>query len=205
MNYPDNIDEWVAAVVPVGSRVTCNPPPTNTDQDLLVLVETQDELYDFEEKLLQWDWESESESYKENAAQFNSWRKLVDGTEYNIILTAKVDWFDTFLDATFSCKEKNLLSKEERIAEFAKFFGPKEEKPKVESNVTGLLAQMQKQKAALDAMAQLQNQQGQQNLWANKAIPGALPGQWIPHDAVYDQAIYINPWTGLIKKAEVEW
>lgn len=170
MNYPDNIDEWALAVVPVGSRVTCNPPPVGTDQDLLVLVEDFTALESFECRLSDLDWESESEAYKENAAEFNSWRKTVDGTEFNVILTENEKWFDTFLDATFSCKEKNLLTKAERIAEFEKFFGPKK-KNLIQFDAAAALAQMKmKQELAIQAL------QTQQNLWANYNLqPTATP------------------------------
>lgn len=170
MQFPDDIDEWAVAVVPVGSRVTCNPPPTGTDQDLLVLIdEGEDILSGFEQKLSDWDWEYESEKYADTATEFDSWRKTVDGTEFNIILTQDPKWFDTFLDATFSCKEKNLLTKEGRIEEFEKFFGKKEKKKPV--YVGGVIAKASL--AEIEAKIMLKQQQAmmaaqaQQNLWAN--------------------------------------
>lgn len=182
MNFPDDIDEWAVAVVPVGSRVTCNPPPVGTDQDLLVLIdEGEDILSGFEQKLSDWDWEYESEKYADTATEFDSWRKTVDGTEFNIILTQDSKWFDTFLDATFSCKEKNLLTKEGRIEEFEKFFGKKEKK----SPVKIVYGDVMKYQQALTAA------QAQQTLWVTFNQPTATAA--------------VNPWLNLTNTNAATW
>lgn len=125
MNIPDNIEDFCIACVPVGSRVTCNPPPTDTDQDILCLVEP--ELAGaLREWLNQKGWELEGEYG--NLSDFESYRGDVDGTEYNLILTESPDWFDKFMDATFECKKLNVMGKANRIAVFEKHMGKKKTK-----------------------------------------------------------------------------
>lgn len=155
-HWPDSIEDFCLAAVAVGSRVTCNPPPTDTDQDVLCLVEKA-ELDIFEDYLSDKGWEFEGEDYAgTKKGDFMSWRGEHDGTEYNLIITTEEKWFDSFMDATFSCKEKNLMTKAERVAEFDKFMP----KVHVKSKVQGVMEQMK---------AQLAMQKLQQDLW-NKPI-----------------------------------
>lgn len=130
---PDNIEDFCVACVPVGSRVTCNPPPMNTDQDVLCLLADVDALVDFEERLIKFEWEEESEKYGTLSSNFYSWRKDVpmssdpipELVEYNLILTYKEEWFDKFLRATVACKKANAMTKKERVAIFDEIMGPK--------------------------------------------------------------------------------
>ena len=104
-------------VTPCGSRVTCDPPPVNTDQDYLVLVPPGEDdvtsavgiLGDY--KFL---WES-SEHYQTEAADgFMSWRK-----DYvNMIVTSNPEFAWKHRAATALCKRLNLQTKADRIALF---------------------------------------------------------------------------------------
>lgn len=130
IEIPDNIEDFCIACVPVGSRVTCNPPPTDTDQDILCLVEPE-----LAQALREWldqkGWELEGEYG--NLSDFDSYRGDVDGTEYNLILTESPDWFDKFMDATFECKKLNVMEKANRIAVFEKHMGKKKVYPNLEA------------------------------------------------------------------------
>lgn len=137
---PDDIEDMCVACVPVGSRVTCNPPPKDTDQDILCLLEDEDALIAFEGWLEKRQWEFEGEKYGTLNSEFTSWRKDVivqpgDGNgnggqvdEYNLILTHREVWFDKFLKATVECKKANALTKKERIAIFDEVMGTKKKK-----------------------------------------------------------------------------
>lgn len=97
---------------PVGSRVTCDPAPTDTDEDWLVLVREVPV-----EKLQEagFSQEGSPEFYTGNdAGGFRSWRK----GEINLITTQSYEFFRLFLTATYLAKRFNLLRKQDRIALF---------------------------------------------------------------------------------------
>lgn len=100
---------WAA---PVGSRVTCDPPPQDTDEDWLCLVRddpaqrmigagfTQDGLPEF---------------YTGNDnGGFRSWRR----GDINIVITQDEAFARKFLAATELARRFNLLAKADRIALF---------------------------------------------------------------------------------------
>lgn len=193
MKLLTELNDYVVAAVPVGSRVTCNPPPTDTDQDILCLVE-EDILEEFETYLMEENWEFEGEDYAgTKKGDFMSWRGDFDGTEYNLIITTEEKWFDSFMDATFSCKEKNLMTKAERIAEFDKFMP----KAHVKSKVQGVMEQMH---------AQLAMQKAQQDLW--NQVPPPNQGGFAKYTGTpfTGSNLYIDlgPWTGGITKVN-QW
>lgn len=100
-----------------GSRVTCNPPPTSTDQDYLVeafngLAPVRDYL-----KACGFEWETGGESYAATADEpitFQSWRRGDD----NLIVTDDHVFAMRHRAATSVCKRLNLLDKADRIAVF---------------------------------------------------------------------------------------
>ena len=97
---------------PVGSRVTCDPAPTDTDEDWLVLVRDVPV-----EKLQEagFSQEGSPEFYTGNdAGGFRSWRK----GEINLITTQSYEFFRLFLTATYLAQRFNLLRKQDRIALF---------------------------------------------------------------------------------------
>jgi hypothetical protein len=107
-------------VEPVGSRITCNPPPMDTDEDFLCLV-ARDKFYDLVDMLVDKNYDIggsnvvPSEDYPIDEWEgFQSFKKGIT----NLIVTCSVDFFDRFMVATKIAKEKNLLLKEERIALF---------------------------------------------------------------------------------------
>ena len=97
---------------PVGSRGTCDPAPTDTDEDWLGLVREVPV-----EKLQEagFSQEGSPEFYTGNdAGGFRSWRK----GEINLITTQSYEFFRLFLTATYLAKRFNLLRKQDRIALF---------------------------------------------------------------------------------------
>lgn len=104
----------------VGSRVTCNPPPVDTDQDVLVYVDA--------ERANQFVFEMENigfvvelgEGYaadalnSEESDRFQSYRL----GDVNLIVTVDEKFYKRFAFATATAKRGNLMLKEERIALF---------------------------------------------------------------------------------------
>ena len=96
----------------VGSRVTCVPAPTDTDEDWLVLV-----LKDPENELTAAGFvmEGNPEFYTGNDnGGFRSWRK----GEINLIVTQDTHFYSLFETATELARRYNLLEKSDRIALF---------------------------------------------------------------------------------------
>jgi hypothetical protein len=104
---------------PVGSRVTCNPAPMDTDQDFLVLVHPEG-FAEFEADLY-------SHGYAFGGSRIHAGGCLVGDDasfqsftlgETNMIVTASEVFFNRFMAATSVAKRFNLLDKSDRIALF---------------------------------------------------------------------------------------
>ena len=108
-------DGVVLIATPVGSRRTVSPPPTNTDDDTLVLVHTdfvQQAIEDLLSKGFKLD--NPDSHYKPEDGLFKSWRK----GNLNLIVTSDVGFHARFLTATHVAKKLNLKDKPERIMLF---------------------------------------------------------------------------------------
>lgn len=108
----DALGNLIAVAAPVGSRVTCNPAPMDTDEDWLVLV-----LDDPEQALIAagFTQDGSPEFYTGNdAGGFRSWRL----GEINVVTTQDNEFYDRFMTATYLAKRFNLLNKGDRIALF---------------------------------------------------------------------------------------
>lgn len=108
----------VLSITPVGSRVTCNPAPMNTDIDWLVQTDPHQEP-----TLFQWlsdnGWEcggSLPDDMNETPAsdRFASFTKGQD----NVIVSNHAGFCRRFLAATSIAKRLNLMDKADRIALF---------------------------------------------------------------------------------------
>lgn len=100
-------------VLATGSRVICNPPPLDTDEDWLLLLDGPA----FDESvvlLLEMDF-STSELYL--GQEDNRFRAFKKGS-LNILLTKDSKFFAAFSAATFVAKKLNLLKKNDRIMLF---------------------------------------------------------------------------------------
>lgn len=112
----DILTKLGCTVEPCGSRVTCNPAPTDTDEDYLVEVVGCD-ISDVVQTLSEFGfiWEgNHSEHYRDAASTFMSWRKA----EVNFIVTDEPGFAKNHRAATALCTRLNLMSKPDRIALF---------------------------------------------------------------------------------------
>ena len=118
-NIPPNIGTLHKRITAVGSRITCNPPPKDTDQDWLVLVDEKD-FDNFAYYLISVGWYIGGSiiPYTNNTLPsdyiFSSFTLGVD----NIIVTASTEFHNRFLSASSVAKSLNLLKKEDRIMLF---------------------------------------------------------------------------------------
>lgn len=104
------IRAFVYAEALVGSRVTCNPAPTDTDLDVLVKIGTFGGPVS---GVLYRDGWTRGGSGQDDS-DFESWTK----GEVNLILTDSDVFYHKFLAATSVCKRLNLLDKDDRKAMF---------------------------------------------------------------------------------------
>lgn len=104
-------------VEPCGSRVTCSPPPSDTDQDYLVIVPDNEATVGKVVNNLSglgFVWEGNDHYQNAMANDFMSWRK--DDT--NFIVTSNDAFATRHRAATHVCTRLNLMSKQDRIALF---------------------------------------------------------------------------------------
>lgn len=97
-------------IVPVGSRVTCSPPPTDTDEDFLLLVEDLDEAV---KKLKGIGFDTgmtkeQEEEYKNLSMVSGGRFKSLRFGDVNYIVTQSAFFFDRFMTATHICKTLNV-------------------------------------------------------------------------------------------------
>lgn len=117
----EQIKKCAKAIEPVGSRVTCVPAPTDTDQDYLVLANSEHDFYEMAGTLQGYGWEMcGDEEYTIPIEEclpegyFQSFRK----GDINYIITSHKEFFKCFMEATAVAKQHNLLRKQERVALF---------------------------------------------------------------------------------------
>lgn len=118
------ISKHVIKAMLCGSRVTCLPAPTDTDQDVIVLVrniessvchvvaesmvEAAAQYCDLRNTLQEKGWELGGSGDCEDS--FESWTR----GDINLILVSDIEFYDRFVAATTVCAELNLMSKEDR-------------------------------------------------------------------------------------------
>jgi hypothetical protein len=114
----DQLKALGCVIEPCGSRVTCNPPPRDTDEDWLVAMPDKRDAVSKVVNLLGgagFRWEGNGEHYQDVAAStFMSWRN----GSVNLIVSSSADFIRRHHAATSLCKRLNLLSKPDRIALF---------------------------------------------------------------------------------------
>lgn len=129
-------------VVPVGSRVTCDPPVMDTDEDYLVLVKNMHEAA-VALKGLGFEYPKNDDEAMEYAkmavtSQY-SFRSLRFG-DVNYIITDDAFFFERFLTASHICKTLNITNKEHRVIVFEAIRGwsfAKEFYPEWEGKLNG--------------------------------------------------------------------
>jgi hypothetical protein len=117
INVPEAIRKTAIFVRSVGSRVTCDPPPMDTDQDFLVLLPRSGNIRDLlpaDEWELDGSFINDEINRTEPEHRFTSYsREFV-----NLIVTFSPVFAQRFLAASSVAKRLNLLKKEDRIALF---------------------------------------------------------------------------------------
>lgn len=109
---------YARAFAPVGSRVTCNPAPTDTDIDVLVLLNWRARGVGFLTALNGRGWIlGGSDMLDESARQKSPFESWTLGN-VNVIATRDEGFYARFLAATSIAKHLNLLRKDDRIALF---------------------------------------------------------------------------------------
>lgn len=103
-------------IIPVGSRRTCNPAPTDTDNDFLVLwlsknMQQLDELLEHNGFTCD---ESDAYDFDEGDSAFVSYKRA----SINLICCVDAEFFEQFLLATAVAKKLNLLDKSHRVTLF---------------------------------------------------------------------------------------
>lgn len=116
--YLKEHQDFFSLALPTGSRVICDPPPEDTDEDWVLLTDDKSELIT---RLDRRGWDiggSEQTSFERNV--FTSFKKSMKGIPWkiNVIITADPNFFWDFEKATRLCKKLNLLKKEDRVAVF---------------------------------------------------------------------------------------
>jgi hypothetical protein len=103
-------EDCVLKRYPTGSRYICNPAPTDTDNDTVILVNG---YHNWPQMLRDDGWEDCGIDY-EGESQFQAFRK----GEENYIVTEDPDFYLSYVKATEGAKALNLLKKEDRVALF---------------------------------------------------------------------------------------
>lgn len=105
----------------VGSRVTCNPAPTDTDQDVLVLADLNTWGLHLEPLLVTEGFEKGGSDCGDTAGYMGnvplSFQSFTFG-ELNLIVTFDPEFYRRFMAATQVSKSLNLLDKAERVMLF---------------------------------------------------------------------------------------
>lgn len=90
-----------------GSRVICNPPPMDTDEDHIVLMVEGADLALLDHGFTR----TQSPAEYEGLEDFHAYRNGV----YNVIVTYEPEFFKRFCTATQKAKALNLMDKGDRI------------------------------------------------------------------------------------------
>ena len=120
MAFPVDLIDKVKDYFPTGSRVICNPPILNTDEDWVALVRDGEALRGIKKYLIADEWEQCGRDYEigpfnnKNNNRFVSFRK----GEVNLIITDSAVTYDRYKVATRIATRLNLFNKEDRVALF---------------------------------------------------------------------------------------
>lgn len=103
--------------VQVGSRITCDPPPTDTDEDWLVWIERP--IQEVNIRLVEQGFELGGSVVCKTDKDWkqNTFFSYVKG-DLNLIVTGNRLFFDKFLEATKFAKQLNVVEKKDRVKLF---------------------------------------------------------------------------------------
>ena len=102
------LNKQAQAWSPTGSRVICNPPPMDTDEDYIALMDDPHAL-----SCAGFALGTDLHKYAD-MPEFLAFRH----GEFNIVATDSREFYEKFCKATDAAKELNLLDKADRIALF---------------------------------------------------------------------------------------
>ncbi len=110
---PGEWSEWRAC----GSRITCNPAPTNTDADYIVLIKDH---HDFYQVMMEYGYRLGGSDITNRPADVDPEHVFASYTRdwLNLIVTTSPVFYRRFCAATSIAKRLNLLKKSDRIALF---------------------------------------------------------------------------------------
>ncbi len=112
-DLPEAIRELVVfGPIPVGSRVTCNPPPTDTDADFLILLKADAPLYLLDAALTPAGWALGGTAQDDE--NFESYTRGED----NLLFTTSYVFYSRFIAATSVAKRLNVMEKSDRKSLF---------------------------------------------------------------------------------------
>lgn len=124
MEWKEELEALGFCVEPCGSRVTCNPPPTDTDQDYLVSIvdeysthgEIEKVISEADELLASLEFVLEGSDHYQVmiSSHFASYRK----GDVNLIVSSNLEFSRRHRSATKLCTRLNLMDKEDRKALF---------------------------------------------------------------------------------------
>ena len=109
---------------PAGSRVTCNPAPTGTDEDWVCLAPRQARSWaadkDWKTALFLAGYEQGGSAVPDDGNRLPEDQRFLSFTkgDINLIVTESPEFFRRFLAATDVAKHLNLLDKADRIRLF---------------------------------------------------------------------------------------
>lgn len=117
-DWRDELAPLATCFQAVGSRVTCNPPPVDTDRDWLVLVEEtkQEQFFKIANRTFKADGSFIPPN--ENTNDPDSVFLSLKHGEDNLIVTSSLKFYLRFLAASSVAKRLNLMDKNDRIALF---------------------------------------------------------------------------------------
>jgi hypothetical protein len=105
-------EQWM----PTGSKVICNPAPTDTDTDYVAVVDGVENLSYAVAILIRHGFKADMDDHYQDLMEYSfiSWKRNSD----NIILTKNREFYDKHCVATQVCQKLNLLNKQDRIMVF---------------------------------------------------------------------------------------
>jgi hypothetical protein len=132
---PNDFHAFVLDWFITGSRVICNPPPTDTDLDICALVNDSPltashyllDFFSLTEPLLHTSWQYCGDAYPNSP--FLSLKK----DEYNLILMHNKKLFERWKLATEVCKQVNPCYKPYRVQIFESIVNPPKEMLEIEN------------------------------------------------------------------------
>ena len=111
------LNNYIVDLFPTGSRVICNPPVLNTDEDWILLIEEKNILKSIKILNASNYYEGGSEIQMLAREQHNYSFKHYDNG-LNLIITVNRTYFNSFKQATILATKLNLVDKQDRIKLF---------------------------------------------------------------------------------------